>query len=156
MRSQMLTAGVFDGLTAPGILDWDFYDEVAGRQMFLDGDTPDTTIVAGFVTGLSQLGGWTNARFCNSGVLVGEYRFGNGCLVLNGLPLLPNLDRHPAADRLLLNLIAYGLSKRKESLARATGDVEEYFRTMSSGGPGRRAPVCGCRAGGTGGRQSQA
>ena len=125
---------VFDGLPAPGIMDWDFYDEVAGRQMLLEGDTPDTTIVAGFATGLSQLGGWTNAKYCNSGVLVGEYRFGKGCFMLNGLPLLSNLDRHPAADRLMLNFIAYGLTKGKERLAKATAGVEEYFSTMNSPG----------------------
>ncbi len=103
---------VFNGLPAPGILDWDFYDEVAGRQMLLDGDTPDTVIVAGFATGLSQLRGWKDTRSYNAGVLVGEYRLGKGCFILNGLPLLANLDRHPAADRLLLNFLAYGLNKR--------------------------------------------
>jgi hypothetical protein len=87
--------------------------------------------------GLSQLGGFDSgawwgggSRSYNSGVLVGEYRFGKGCFVLNGLPLLSNLDRHPAADRLLLNAIVHGLNQRKVGLSRGTGNVEEYFRTL--------------------------
>lgn len=132
---------LFAGLPAPGILDWDFYDEVAGRQMLLGGDTPDTAIAVGIAVGLSQLGGFDSgawwgggSRSYNSGVLVGEYRFGKGCFVLNGLPLLSNIDRHPAADRLLLNSIIHGLNKGKVGPARATGGVEEYFKTLPFAG----------------------
>jgi hypothetical protein len=39
-----------------------------------------------------------------------RYRQGKGCLVLNTLNILPRLDQHPAADRLLLNFVRYGQS----------------------------------------------
>jgi len=83
--------------------------------------------LGGFDSGAWWGGG---SRSYNSGVLVGEYRFGKGCFVLNGLPLLANLDRHPAADRLLLNSIVHGLNQSHVGPARATGGVEEYFRAL--------------------------
>ena len=43
----------------------------------------------------------------SGGLLWGSYRSGATRLVLNSLRVLERLDRHPAADRLLLNLIHY-------------------------------------------------
>jgi len=45
-----------------------------------------------------------------SGVLLGAYRRGEGRIVLNTLSILDHLGAHPAADRLLLNLVDYGAS----------------------------------------------
>lgn len=96
---------VFDGLPAPGILDWDDYDDVAGHYMMLDADDPDETIVAGFASGLTQLD--KDYTFASSGVMVGEYRLGAGHWMLSTLGIVSNVDRHPAADRLLLNMVRH-------------------------------------------------
>jgi hypothetical protein len=48
-------------------------------------------------------------------VLVGAYRLGAGRFVLNILRVLENLDRHPAADRLLLNVIDFASQPFQQS-----------------------------------------
>jgi len=93
---------VFEGLQAPGIMDWDYYGPVIPHDVFEGLDTPDETIVAGFVTGYYDFpNGYA------SSVLVAAYRSGEGRFILSTPYILENLDAHPAADRLLLNLIRY-------------------------------------------------
>ena len=42
-----------------------------------------------------------------SGLMLGAYRVGEGRIVLNTLRILEHVGTQPAADRLLLNLVAY-------------------------------------------------
>jgi hypothetical protein len=93
---------VFDGLPGPGILDWDYYGPIIPREVFEGQDTPDETIVAGFATGNAQFG-----KGYGSCLIVALYKVGEGRLILNTPYILENLDSHPAADRLLLNLIRH-------------------------------------------------
>jgi hypothetical protein len=89
---------VFDGLRAGGLLDWDEYGLVVGHDLFDCADAPDEVIAAGFAVGYCCPGGY------DSGVVMGSYRSGRGRVVLSALDILGQLGRHPAADRLLLNL----------------------------------------------------
>lgn len=93
---------VFDGLPGPGILDWDYYGPIIPREVFEGQDTPDETIVAGFATGNAQFG-----KGYGSCLIVALYKSGEGRLILSTPYILENLDLHPAADRLLLNLIRH-------------------------------------------------
>lgn len=91
---------VFDGLQGPGIMDWDYYGPVVPHDIYEGLDAPDEMIAASFAVGHHRYPGgyaW--------GLLMGGYRVGAGRLILSTLPLLENLDAHPAADRLLVNLI---------------------------------------------------
>ena len=97
---------VFEGLQAAGIMDWDFYEEVIPHALFEGQETPDEVAAAAFAVGYSCPGGYA------SGVLVGAYRKGRGALVLNTLRVLEGVGRHPAADRLLLNLVRYARQRR--------------------------------------------
>ncbi len=90
---------VFAGLQSQGIMDWDYYGPVIPHEIFDRQATPDDVIAAAFAVGYSCPGGYA------SGVLLGAYRFGTGRFFLNTLHVLEQIDRHPAADRLLLNLI---------------------------------------------------
>jgi hypothetical protein len=92
---------IFDGLQAGAILDWDYYDQLIGHEIFQGQDTPDETVVAAFAAGYTCPGGY------DCGVMVGRFKLGAGWLVLNTLNVLNQLDKHPAADRLLLNLVRY-------------------------------------------------
>jgi hypothetical protein len=96
---------IFEGLPRPGIMDWDYYGPVVSRGLFEGQDTPDETAVAAFAIGYPVDGGYA------SGIMVGCWSLGRGVLVLNTLNVLDNIDRHPAADRLLLNLTAYGAAR---------------------------------------------
>jgi len=98
---------VFDGLAGKGILDWDYYGPVITRGLFDGQRTPDDVIVAAFAAGYPCPGGYT------SGVMMGAYRCGDGMFVVNTLGILPHIDHHPAADRLLLNLIRYAAGAEK-------------------------------------------
>lgn len=90
---------VFDGLPGRGIMDWDFYGPVIPHAFFEDQGTPDEVAAAAFAVGYSCPGGYA------SGLLVAAYRHGQGRLILNSLRILEHVGAHPAADRLLLNLI---------------------------------------------------
>ncbi|HPO14897.1 MAG TPA: glycoside hydrolase family 2 TIM barrel-domain containing protein [Candidatus Hydrogenedentes bacterium] len=93
---------VFEGLAPKGIMDWDYYGPMITHDLFEGSDVPDET--AAFATAMFQAGspgGYT------TGVLIGWYRFGEGKFMINTFPILDNLDQHPAADRMLLNMIAH-------------------------------------------------
>jgi hypothetical protein len=92
---------VFEGLQAKGIMDWYYYGPMIPHYLFDGLDTPDDVAATAFATGYSTPGGYA------SGVLLASYRSGEGRLILNTFPVLENLDVHPAADRLMLNLINY-------------------------------------------------
>ena len=89
-------------LQAPGILDWDFYGPIIPHEIYEGLDTPDETIAASFVTAHHRCPGGYGC-----GLLLAAYRHGAGQIILSTLHLVENLDAHPAADRLLLNLIRY-------------------------------------------------
>lgn len=93
---------VFDGLQGPGIMDWDYYGPIVPKEVFEGQDTPDETIAAGFATGNAQFG-----NGYGSCLLMAMYKSGKGRIVLSTPYILENLDTHPAADRLLANLIRY-------------------------------------------------
>ena len=94
---------VFAGLQEKGIMDWDYYGPVLPHFIFNGQDTPAEVIAAAFAAGY-----WPGNYV--SGVLLGSYKFAGGQFFLNSFVILENLDRHPAADRLLLNLIEYGVA----------------------------------------------
>ena len=90
----------FSGLQT-GLLDWDYYGHVVGHDVFDCRETPDETIAAAFALGYCCKGGY------DAGVVVACLNHGKGRVILNSLQVLPWLGRHPAADRLALNLIGY-------------------------------------------------
>lgn len=96
---------VFAGLPAGGILDWHAYEAVAGPDLFDCTDTPDEVIAAAFAVGYSCRGGY------NTGIVTAMKRYGKGRLYFNALRVYENLDLHPTADRLLLNLLDYAARK---------------------------------------------
>ena len=90
---------VFDGLPAAGIMDWDFYGPVIPKALIIDQAVPEDVAAAAFAMGYTTPSGYT------SGLIVSTYAHGQGQLVLSTLQLLNNINTHPAADQLLLNLI---------------------------------------------------
>jgi len=101
---------VFEGLQGPGIMDWDYYGPVIPHEIFEGQDTPDETIAAAFATG-----SYLYPRAYGSGLLIAAWKSGAGRFVLSTPYILENLDAHPAADRLLLNLFRYGRDRRTQT-----------------------------------------
>ena len=110
---------VFAGLQAAGIMDWSYYGHVTPAAIFEGLPTPDETIAAAFATGSPTPGGYA------SGLLLGAYRFHAGRLILNTLRIVEELDGHPAADRLLLNLIGVAREGLPQRLAPAPADLDD-------------------------------
>lgn len=96
---------VFEGLPVPGILDWDYYDQVIAEWLFDGQDAPDEVLVAAFAVGYPGPTGNV------AGLVLGAYRVGEGRIVLNTLRILEHVGTQPAAERLLLNLVAYATAK---------------------------------------------
>ena len=97
---------VFAGLPGPGIMDFDVYGPVIPHEVFEGLDTPAETLAAAFATGY-----YAYPRAYGSSLLMAAYRAGRGRFILNTPYLLENLAEHPAADRLLTNLIQYAQSQ---------------------------------------------
>jgi hypothetical protein len=92
---------VFSDLPSGGLLPWQYYDQVIPHNVFIGLPDPEETIAAAFATGYPRPGGYLG------GVLIGSYRHGAGRLILNTMRILEHVNRHPAADRLLLNLVRH-------------------------------------------------
>jgi len=98
---------VFEGLQAGGILDWDYYDQVISRLLFVGQDAPDEVVCAAFAPcAIGAEAGYL------SGTMIAAHRLGDGLLILNTLNIAEQVDNHPAADRLLLNLVRYAHARR--------------------------------------------
>jgi hypothetical protein len=115
---------VFEGLQGRGILDWYYYGPVIPTYLFDGQETPQDLIAAAFAAGYSTPGGYA------SGVLLGTYRFGEGRFILNTFPLLDQVGRHPAADRLLLNLVKFAGKSGEGPLMELPGDFDEVLKRI--------------------------
>ena len=62
--------------------------------------------------------------------LVLGYRFGEGMFVINTLGILENVGRHPAADRLMLNLVRYAAGTTEAPLAPKPDDLAEQLTAI--------------------------
>lgn len=88
---------IFAGLPAGGLLDLTFYRDLIPDVAWSD-QLPPAEVVAGAIN--------TSQAYA-SGLLVAVHRLGEGRLVLNTLTIRDQLGRHPAAERLLRNMLRY-------------------------------------------------
>ena len=66
----------------------------------------------------------------NRALLLGVYRFGEGKSILNTFPLLDQVGRHPAADRLLLNLVKFAAESGEGPWMELPGDFDEVLKRI--------------------------
>ncbi len=88
---------IFDGLPSGGLMDYTFYREII-PDLVLIGQDPPAEAVAGAIKASQDY---------SSGLMVAVYPWGDGRFVLNTLLVRENLGRHPAAERLLRNMLNY-------------------------------------------------
>lgn len=106
---------VFAGLPAGGLLDEEFYRELIPHLAWNGQEAPEEAIAGAQRCSLHPTG-------YSSGLLISVHRLGAGRFILNTFRLLENLGTHPAADRLLLNLIQYAARDLDRPLAPLPAD----------------------------------
>lgn len=116
---------LFEGLAPKGVMDWDYYGPVITNLFFEGQDAPDDTAAAAFaVCHSSRPDGFA------AGVMLGAYTFGEGTILLNTFNVLDNLDRHPAADRLLLNMISRAAQTARQPSAPLPQDFDATLKAV--------------------------
>jgi hypothetical protein len=116
---------IFAGLPGRGVLNWEYYDQVIPRFVFDEQDTPDDVAAVWFATGYQD--GSLGPKFKDSygaGLLFAGYRLGQGRFYINTFRLLENLNAHPAADHMLMNIVRYVQNDAKRPLAAIPSDFD--------------------------------
>lgn len=96
---------IFDGLPSGGLMDYTFYRELIPDTVLV-GQDPPSEAVAGAIKASQDY---------SSGLMLAVYESGAGRFILNTLLIRENLGSHPAAERLLRNLLNYAASQSKRN-----------------------------------------
>jgi hypothetical protein len=88
---------IFDGLPAGGLMDYAYYREIIPDAAWIGQDRPAEAVA----------GGINASQGYSSGLYVAVYELGAGRFILNALRIRENLGPHPAAERLLRNMLRY-------------------------------------------------
>ena len=102
---------IFDGLPAGGLMDNVYYRELIPDAVW-SGQDPPAEAVAGAIK--------TSQGYA-SGLTMAVYPLGAGRFVLNTLAIRENLGRHPAAERLLRNMLRYAARDAGKPVGRTAG-----------------------------------
>jgi hypothetical protein len=94
---------IFDGLPNGGLMDYTFYREII-PDLVLSGQDPPAEAVAGAIKASQDY---------SSGLTLAIYKLDAGRIIVNTLLIRENLGAHPAADRLLLNLLRYAATEER-------------------------------------------
>jgi Glycosyl hydrolases family 2, TIM barrel domain/Glycosyl hydrolases family 2, sugar binding domain/Glycosyl hydrolases family 2 len=111
---------VFEGLPAGGLMDTTFYREIIPDLVFTGQDSP-AEAVAGAIKASQDY---------SSGLMLAVDRFGAGRFVLNTLRIRENLGTHPAAERLLRNLLRFAGREARGPAAEPPADLAARLRAI--------------------------
>jgi hypothetical protein len=119
---------VFSGLPSGGILDYTFYRDIISSTVFRNLSSPLEAIC-----GTIQTSGGSD-DYC-SDLLIAEYPFGAGRILLNNLRIIENIGRVPAADRLLLNMLNYSARDLDKPVSDVPASLNDRLRAIGSASP---------------------
>jgi len=111
---------IFEGLPAGGLMDYTFYREIIPDFVW-HGQEPPAEAVAGAIKASQDYA---------SGLRVSVYPFGVGRFILNTLLIRENLGNHPAAERLLRNLLRYAASDLDQPVVDPPVDFEAQLESI--------------------------
>ena len=111
---------IFDGLPAGGLLDTAFYREIIPDHVWA-GQEPPAEAVAGAINAAQAY--W-------SGLLVAVHKLGAGRFVVNTMRVSEELGRHPAAERLLRNMLRYAARDAGKPLADLPADFDATLKAL--------------------------
>ena len=110
----------FEGLPSGGLMDYTCYRELIPDLVFSGQEPPDEA-VAGAVKASQDY---------DAGLMVSVYTLGQGRFVLNTLNIRGLLNTHPAAGRLLLNLLRYAAKDVNKPLAPLPPDFDRQLDVL--------------------------
>jgi len=116
---------VFNEMQCKGIMDWDYYEQVSSNKFYTGQDTPDDVAAAAFALGHSGAPGGYDC-----GVMLCSYPFKAGRFILNTFSVLEHVGKHPAAEKLLLNMINYANGLRSEQQSALPEDFDELLDSI--------------------------
>jgi hypothetical protein len=111
---------IFDGLPAGGLMDYTYYREIIPDAAWIGQDLPAEAVA----------GGINASQGYSSGLYVAVYELGAGRLILNALRIRENLGSHPAAERLLRNMLRYGARDLGKPPAELPPDFDRQLKAM--------------------------
>ena len=111
---------IFDGLPAGGLTDYTFYRELIPDAVWA-GQEPPAEAVAGAIKASQDY---------SSGLMVSVYDLGAGRFILNSLRIRQNLGRHPAAERLLRNMLRYAAVEVGKPVSALPDDFDAQLKAM--------------------------
>ncbi|MHB9037810.1 MAG: glycoside hydrolase family 2 protein [Armatimonadota bacterium] len=114
------THPIFDGLPCGGFMDYTFYREIIPDLLFVGQDSPDEVVA----------GATKTARGYRSGLFTSVYNMGAGKFILNTLQIDENLNKHPAAERLLRNMLNYAARDVQQPVERLPDDFDEQLKAI--------------------------
>jgi hypothetical protein len=114
---------VFDGLQGPGIMDWEYYDQVIAHGLYTPDEKPAEVMSAAFSVGYTVKGGYVRGiQLCSYGFEAGEF-------ILSTFNILQNIG-HPAADHFLANLVKYGMRNISKSAKALPTGLEAKLKAL--------------------------
>lgn len=115
---------IFNGMPSNGLLDLTFYRDLIPGQTFNGQDAPSELVAGSFAVGSYQPQGYY------SGMLVAVYQFGAGRFIINSMRIFDNLDKHPAADYILMNCLRYASTDISKPLAELPDDFDNQLKII--------------------------
>jgi hypothetical protein len=111
---------IFDGLPAGGLMDYTYYRELIPDDVW-QGQDPPAEAVAGAIKASCDYA---------SGLMLAVHTLGEGRFVLNTLKIRENLETHPAAERLLRNMLRYAARDAAKPAAPLPVDFDKQLTAM--------------------------
>lgn len=111
---------IFEGLPAGGLMDHLFYRELIPGTALIGQDPPEEAIAGSIKSSLDY----------ESGLMVSVNSLGAGKFILNTLLIRDNLDSHPAAERLLRNLLRYAAADQKKPVEKLPADFATKLKAI--------------------------
>lgn len=122
---------LFEGLPAGGMIDGNpLYAHLITKTTFRTREVRRPTPAAGGVVDVVAGSICTSQGGYNSGIQMAVCELGAGRFILHTMNISPNLGTHPAADRLLRNMINYAARECSKPAADLPVDLDKQLKTM--------------------------
>ncbi len=111
---------IFEGLPSGGLMDHLFYREIIPATAFVGQDTPKEAVAGSIKSSLDYA----------SGLMVSVNSFGAGNFILNTLLIRENLGIHPAAERLLRNMLRFAAQDLNKPVEKLSTDFDAKLKAI--------------------------